>query len=75
MYPVLPPGYAPALKYKSSAPCDAGSRMTEQGCVQCRADTYSGSGAEECINCPERKISAAGSVDLTDCYFCKFIKS
>ena len=43
--------------------------MTESGCQQCAANTYSGDGAESCTNCPSGKVSAAGSTSVDDCYY------
>ena len=41
--------------------------MTESGCQQCEANTYSGAGAETCTPCPDNKISAAGSSSEAHC--------
>ena len=43
------------------APCSAGNYMTENGCRQCAANTYSGAGASSCSVCPSGKVSSAGS--------------
>ena len=43
--------------------------MTENGCRQCAANTYSGAGAESCTNCPSGKVSAAGSTSVDDCEY------
>ena len=41
--------------------------MTEIGCVECGANTYSGDEATECTPCPDSKVSAAGSTSEADC--------
>ena len=43
--------------------------MTEGGCVECGANTYSGETATECTSCPEGKLSAAGSTSEADCQY------
>ena len=43
--------------------------MTENGCRQCAANTYSGAGASSCTNCPSGKVSAAGSTSVDDCEY------
>ena len=45
--------------------------MTENGCVQCGENTYSGAGASSCTSCAEGKISAAGSTSEADCAYGK----
>ena len=55
------------LIYSFTAPCTAGSYMTESGCVECGANTYSGDEATECTPCPDSKVSAAGSTSEADC--------
>ena len=35
-----------------SAPCSAGDYMTDTGCQQCGANTFSSDGASSCINLP-----------------------
>ncbi|KAL5265386.1 hypothetical protein ACHWQZ_G006189 [Mnemiopsis leidyi] len=49
------------------AGCTAGNYMTESGCVQCPANTYSGEGAESCAECPEGTISPAASTSEDAC--------
>ena len=48
--------------------------MTENGCQQCEANTYSGASADFCIPCPEGKISPPGSTSEADCEFGKIIR-
>ena len=43
--------------------------MTESGCVECGANTYSGDAAAECISCPDNKVSAAGSTSEAYCRY------
>ena len=43
--------------------------MTENGCVQCGENTYSGAGASSCTSCPDDMISAAGSTSEADCEY------
>ena len=43
--------------------------MTENGCEQCKENTYSGAGASSCTSCPDGKISAAGSTSEADCEY------
>ena len=43
--------------------------MTETGCKQCGVNTFSEDGASKCTDCPERKISTAGSISQNDCHF------
>ena len=43
--------------------------MTESGCVECGANTYSSDAAAECTSCPEGKVSAAGSTSEDDCQY------
>ena len=45
--------------------------MTDTGCQQCGANTYSDTGASSCIECPDEKISNAGSTSAEDCYYGK----
>ena len=52
-----------------TAPCTAGSYMTERGCVECGANTYSGDEATECIPCPNSKVCAVGSTSEADCQY------
>ena len=40
--------------------------MTESGCVECGANTYSSDAASECTSCPDGKISTAGS---NECHY------
>ena len=56
-------------KFVISAPCSAGDYMTENGCEQCKENTYSGAGASSCTSCAEGKISAAGSTSEADCAY------
>ena len=46
--------------------------MTENGCVQCGENTYSGAGASSCTSCPDDMISAAGSTSEADCEYGRF---
>ena len=55
-------------------PCTAGNYMTESGCQQCEANTYSGAGASECTSCPGGKVSAAGSTSEDDCQYGLYFK-
>ena len=41
--------------------------MTESGCLECGANTYSSDAATECTPCPVNKVSAAGSKSDADC--------
>ena len=50
-------------------PCEAGSHMTDDGCKQCAANTFSPFGASSCINCPNGKVSAPGSSSPLDCRY------
>ena len=43
--------------------------MNSRGCHQCRANTYSGDGANRCTSCPVGKISAPGSTSVYDCRY------
>ena len=43
--------------------------MTESGCVECGANTYSGDAATECASCPDKKLSAVGSTSEADCQY------
>ena len=43
--------------------------MTDTGCQQCEADTYSGDAATECTPCSGGMISAAGSSSEDDCQY------
>ena len=52
-----------------TATCTAGSYVTEGGCVECGANTYSGDAATECTSCPEGKLSAAGSTSEAYCRY------
>ena len=45
--------------------------MTDTGCQQCEADTYSGDAATECIPCSGGMKSDPGSKSQFDCYFGK----
>ena len=49
--------------------CLAGNYMTDTGCQQCEADTYSGDAATECTPCSGGMISAAGSSSEDDCQY------
>ena len=49
-------------------PCEAGSYMTEDGCVLCEENYYSFAGADSCIACPDSKFSDAGATRPDDCY-------
>ena len=42
--------------------------MTDTGCQQCEANTYSDTGASSCTECPDGKISNAGSTSAENCY-------
>ena len=57
-----------------SAPCAAGSYMTDSGCQQCGENTFSGDGAESCTDCPDGSTSAAGSTTQDDCKYGNIIK-
>ena len=46
--------------------------MTSNGCVQCEPSTYSGTGADTCINCPEGKITDGVSTSENDCIYGNF---
>ena len=43
--------------------------MTETGCQQCGANTFSSDGASSCTKCPDGKISNAGSTSADNCYY------
>ena len=43
--------------------------MTENGCVECGANTYSGDAATECTSCPNEMKSSPGSQSQFDCSF------
>ena len=43
--------------------------MTEIGCIECVANTYSGDEATECTPCPDSKVSAVGSTSEADCQY------
>ena len=43
--------------------------MTDTGCQQCEADTYSGDAATECTPCSGGMTSAAGSTSEDDCQY------
>ena len=43
--------------------------MTESGCVECGANTYSVDAAAECTSCPDNKVSAAGSTSEAYCRY------
>ena len=45
--------------------------MTDTGCQQCGANTFSSDGASSCTECPDGKISNAGSTSAEDCYYGK----
>ena len=45
--------------------------MTDTGCQQCEANTFCGDGASSCTECPDGKISNAGSTSAEDCYYGK----
>ena len=47
--------------------------MTEDGCVECAENTYSGDGASSCTACPAGKISSAGSTSRDDCSYGEFL--
>ena len=60
-----------------SESCDAGFTLTEEGCVQCPADSYvyDWAGVDVCGTCPEGKMSAAGSAGEDKCYYGKYLCS
>ena len=43
--------------------------MTDTGCQQCEANTFCGDGASSCTECPDGKISNAGSTSADNCYY------
>ena len=43
--------------------------MTDTGCQQCAANTYSDTGASSCTKCPDGKISNAWSTSADNCYY------
>ena len=43
--------------------------MTESGCQICGNNTFSGDGASVCTDCPDGKVSEAGSTSEDDCYY------
>jgi uncharacterized Zn finger protein (UPF0148 family) len=45
--------------------------MTDRGCKQCGANTFSGDGASSCTSCPDGKLSAAGSTSEDECQYGK----
>ncbi|KAL5246746.1 hypothetical protein ACHWQZ_G018832 [Mnemiopsis leidyi] len=49
--------------------CAAGSRMTDEGCVECPEDTYSEAGASSCTPCPAGTASTPGARSEGDCVF------
>ena len=53
----------------STAPCTAGNSMTENGCVECLVNQYSGDGATSCSDCPSGMISPTGSTSESDCSY------
>ena len=57
------------LTFRISGPCSAGYYMTSTGCLQCGSNTYSGDGADICVNCPEGKITNGVSTSENDCYY------
>ena len=50
-----------------TAPCSAGSFITDSECQQCEKNTFSAEGASSCTSCPEDMVSAAGSTSEDDC--------
>ena len=43
--------------------------MTDIGCQRCGANTFSSDEASSCVNCPDGKISNAGSTSADNCYY------
>ena len=43
--------------------------MTASGCEECEENHYSGDEASSCIDCPEDKISEAGSTSEDQCTY------
>ena len=41
--------------------------MTDLGCVLCQDNTYSGDGAESCVDCPEYTIAPRGTESVDGC--------
>ena len=56
------------------ADCAAGNFMTDNGCQQCGANTYSGDAADSCTDCPDGKISDPGSTTIQNCQYGKNFK-
>jgi len=56
------------LLTSASEPCEAGSYMTEDGCVLCEENYYSFAAADSCIACPDSKFSDTGATSPDDCY-------
>ena len=50
----------------NSAACDAGSIMTETGCVQCIPGTYVSD--KQCLECPEGGMSPSGASEVGHCF-------
>ena len=49
--------------------CKAGSFSTGDGCELCGENTFSDAGASSCTQCPDGRVSAAGSTSQDDCYY------
>ena len=50
----------------NSAVCDAGSIMTDTGCVQCIPGTYASD--KQCLECPEGGMSPSGASEVGHCF-------